>query len=252
MLDGCPVSFDDQRQSFSYLQRNFDRFYRGNRAPLGVNMHAVWLRPRRRLAAMLQFLESILKLDDVYVISVNQLIEWMRSPRPLGELKRFAPWRTSCGGRRLARVLPPDVTTQSTLTAVTRRHVIRRKKKRRKDNRKDVNVASGYTVRKEGEGRETGSRLPVDARGMYHAGRQHPPFHPTAARNTTNARRRHLHRKNFRESSAAGGPTYDFVTSRRLFHCLVMLGGYALMTWSLSRSHRWFNRHRLSFVVGYV
>ena len=217
MVDGCAVPTDDRQGALTYLQRNFERFYRGNRAPFGVNMHAVWLRPRCRLAAMLQFLESITKLDDVYVISVYQLIDWMRSPRPVNELKRFAPWRTSCNNRHLARVLSADMTTRSTLAKVTRRHEFRVGKKNRKGKRNDVAVASDDTdtVPRGGEG----------GRGVHRAGRRQSPFHPTGTRNTTNTMRRHFHQG----FSAGGGATSGVVTSPRLCHCLVILGGYVVV-----------------------
>jgi len=83
MLDGC--TYDEDSESIQrMLTRNFLRHYTGNKAPFPMFYHAAWfkLRPHRE-EAFLNFLDSILDLPDVYMVTSQQLLDWVRSPSPL-------------------------------------------------------------------------------------------------------------------------------------------------------------------------
>ena len=40
-----------------------------------------------------RFLEHVKNTtNDTYILSVSQMLEWMKTPTPLSEIKNFAPW----------------------------------------------------------------------------------------------------------------------------------------------------------------
>ena len=96
MLDGCSQEYTDKADALEYLWHNFNKSRNGNGEPYGVNMHAGWFKVRHQLEAMRSFIAALVQLDDVYIVSVHQALEWMRSPCRLQDAARFVPWRTSC------------------------------------------------------------------------------------------------------------------------------------------------------------
>lgn len=97
-VDGCNNPPPDEESAYNFLWENFNSYYKTNRAPFGINMHAAWFYVPERLNAMDRFIQDLLKLDDVYIVSVKQVIAWLKSPTPLEELKDFQPW--SCANPR--------------------------------------------------------------------------------------------------------------------------------------------------------
>lgn len=84
-----------QEDAYKYLRDNFDRHYKTNRAPFGIFMHATWFlgRPNMTFPAMQQLLAELAAMDDVWLVSVAQMLEWMRTPQPLDTVKEFEPWK---------------------------------------------------------------------------------------------------------------------------------------------------------------
>ena len=97
MVGGCTThKLRDKNDAQAYIQKNFESHYKNNRAPFGINMHADWFdgNNKFKLAAMEQFLDDILALGDVYIVTIHQALDWMRDPTPLRKIKTFAPWLT--------------------------------------------------------------------------------------------------------------------------------------------------------------
>ena len=69
------------------LKTNFDLHYNGNRAPFGIFLHGgVWLPPHGQ--ALQEWMQDTIKnYDDVYFVTVKQLIDWMRDPVVASEYK---------------------------------------------------------------------------------------------------------------------------------------------------------------------
>ncbi|XP_061174004.1 uncharacterized protein LOC133183081 [Saccostrea echinata] len=91
-VDGCNNPPPDEESAYKFLWENFNSYYRTNKAPFGINMHAAWFYVPDRLRAMDRFIQDLLKLDDVYIVSVKQVISWLKQPTPLEKLKSFKPW----------------------------------------------------------------------------------------------------------------------------------------------------------------
>lgn len=92
-VDFCQNKPRNKDESFEMLWKNFLRNYRTNRAPLYLNLHSLWLDVRYNFDAMNDFLERVSAMDDVYVVSMHQALEWMRVPTPLTEIKDFTSWK---------------------------------------------------------------------------------------------------------------------------------------------------------------
>ena len=102
-IDGCNIPPPSEALAYQFLWDNFENYYKTNRAPMGINMHASWFYYPDRKKAMSKFIQDILKLGDVYIITVSQVIEWLRNPTPLSAIKDFGPWQ--CNGNSSA--VPP-------------------------------------------------------------------------------------------------------------------------------------------------
>ncbi|XP_062597797.1 uncharacterized protein LOC134259213 [Saccostrea cucullata] len=94
-VDGCNNPPPDEDSAYKFLWENFNSYYRTNKAPFGINMHAAWFYVPDRLRAMDRFIQDLLKLDDVYIVSVKQVISWLKNPTPVEKLNSFEPWTCS-------------------------------------------------------------------------------------------------------------------------------------------------------------
>ncbi|XP_036365971.1 uncharacterized protein LOC118766574 [Octopus sinensis] len=97
-VDGCANSPTNEEESFNFLLENFMSYYTMNKAPFGLNMHSTWLLQEYetnpyRMKAMHRFLDYILGLNDVYVVNIKQIVEWMKHQPSLNELSKFAPFQ---------------------------------------------------------------------------------------------------------------------------------------------------------------
>lgn len=63
------------------------------RAPLGLYFHVNWFNDRNKTKVLLNFIDNILaKHKDVYFVTMQQLIHWMRNPTKVTSLNSFVPW----------------------------------------------------------------------------------------------------------------------------------------------------------------
>ncbi|KAG0312483.1 hypothetical protein BGZ99_009472 [Dissophora globulifera] len=67
-----------------WLRTNFDRHYNGDRAPFGIFLHPVHVGNAVQLYN--DFFESILLKPDVWFVTNQQLLEWMKNPVPASQL----------------------------------------------------------------------------------------------------------------------------------------------------------------------
>lgn len=97
MVDSCSNILTGD-QFYNFLNHNFDRHYEQNRAPLGLYFHAAWLKNNPEfLEAFLYWIDEILSShNDVYFVTMTQVIQWIQNPRTVTEAKNFEPWREKC------------------------------------------------------------------------------------------------------------------------------------------------------------
>lgn len=91
MADGCTSSGDAQ-DTLEFLRKNFHRYYTGNRAPFGIFVHARWFKIYHHLEALDMFIDELMSLHDVWIVTPSQVIEWMRQPTSLYDVQFFQPW----------------------------------------------------------------------------------------------------------------------------------------------------------------
>ncbi|KAI8439532.1 hypothetical protein MSG28_013280 [Choristoneura fumiferana] len=90
-LQYCPNKLVD-KDVYDILVNNFKRHYLKNRAPFGIHLDSNWLRNTEYLNAFKKFLTEVMKLPDVYFVTYKQVIEWIKQPTDLLQIKRFKPW----------------------------------------------------------------------------------------------------------------------------------------------------------------
>ncbi|KAK8761272.1 hypothetical protein V5799_027460 [Amblyomma americanum] len=85
MPDACAPMPSTAEDTADYLRSNFESFYHTNRAPFPVFIHSTWLSDRERRRGYLSFVDWLLTKDDVFVVTVEEVVRFMRNPKPLGE-----------------------------------------------------------------------------------------------------------------------------------------------------------------------
>ncbi|RUS79571.1 hypothetical protein EGW08_012665, partial [Elysia chlorotica] len=97
-VDDCFNMPRDKNDAYQMLWKNFLRNYRSNRAPLYLNLHSPWLTTDYQLDAMDEFIQKMVSMDDVYLVTMAQALEWQKDPTPMDRLSDFKPWQ--CPGFR--------------------------------------------------------------------------------------------------------------------------------------------------------
>ncbi|XP_060065139.1 chitin deacetylase 1-like [Ylistrum balloti] len=92
--DSCEEKLSNVNATFKYLMDNFHSHYYGNRSPFGINIHSNDFVDDHKEELDL-FINEILKYGDVYIVNIKQMIEWMRHPTKLSDIRAFVPWCTS-------------------------------------------------------------------------------------------------------------------------------------------------------------
>lgn len=78
---------------YKMLVKNFERHYLTNRAPFGLFYHSAWFAIPHHREGFEAFLDALVTMEEVYIITSSQLVDWMRNPTPLSKIKDFAPWQ---------------------------------------------------------------------------------------------------------------------------------------------------------------
>ncbi|KAF0303227.1 Basement membrane-specific heparan sulfate proteoglycan core protein [Amphibalanus amphitrite] len=94
MVDNCP-QVEDEEEQFQVFMSNFKRHYTTNRAPFGLYFHTGWFQKKSNLKAFSRFLDAIGQMQDVWVLNNREVIQWMKNPKPLGQINQMEEWK--CG-----------------------------------------------------------------------------------------------------------------------------------------------------------
>ncbi|EEC11139.1 hypothetical protein IscW_ISCW007142 [Ixodes scapularis] len=70
-----------------FHRANFKEFYENNKAPFPMFLHEGWLREGDRKAGFLRFIDWLLAQDDVFLVTVKEVIEFMKNPKPAKSYK---------------------------------------------------------------------------------------------------------------------------------------------------------------------
>ncbi|XP_066913537.1 chitin deacetylase 8-like [Clytia hemisphaerica] len=92
MFDACHrFSSNTPDGVFEFFKTNFDRHYETSMAPFPLFAHAAWMMHPAfdfRKQGFIRFLDYLESRDDVYLVNIQQVIDWMRSPTPLADIKK--------------------------------------------------------------------------------------------------------------------------------------------------------------------
>ncbi|XP_069128991.1 chitin deacetylase 8-like [Argopecten irradians] len=88
-VDGCAYKPRNEAEAYKYIMDNFYRHYNGNRSPFGLHIHAAWFETKHLRDGMNRAIHSMNELEDVYIVNIKQMIEWMKYPTKLSEIKTF-------------------------------------------------------------------------------------------------------------------------------------------------------------------
>ncbi|GFX44483.1 chitin-binding type-2 domain-containing protein [Trichonephila clavipes] len=92
-LDQC-VFPEDPEVVYDFLVYNFYRHYATNRAPFVMNFHVNWVTDDTKVAALDVFIDHILEtFPDVWFVTMQQAMQWMRSPMTSDLAKSFEGWK---------------------------------------------------------------------------------------------------------------------------------------------------------------
>ncbi|XP_074598790.1 chitin deacetylase 8-like [Brevipalpus obovatus] len=88
MVDACVPNPNTTELTYKFLIDNFRRHYYSNRAPFPIFMHEFWLLDEYRKAGFYQFLDYILSLNDVFMVTITDILDFMRNPENIDDYKR--------------------------------------------------------------------------------------------------------------------------------------------------------------------
>ncbi|GAB4816963.1 hypothetical protein N2152v2_004009 [Parachlorella kessleri] len=80
------ASMDPVGDNYEQYKREFDRNYNGDRAPLGLYLHAGLLMAFSDHQGQINdFLEYALSHDNVWVVTISEVLRWMKNPVPASQ-----------------------------------------------------------------------------------------------------------------------------------------------------------------------
>ncbi|CAN8001871.1 unnamed protein product [Ixodes hexagonus] len=81
-VDSCTPPPESTKETYDFLVSNFMDFYGNNKAPFPMFMQEGWLREGDRRKGFLQFIDWLLSKDDVFLVTIKEVIEFMKNPKP--------------------------------------------------------------------------------------------------------------------------------------------------------------------------
>nr|XP_047127886.1 chitin deacetylase 8-like [Hydra vulgaris] len=80
MLDEC-TNLETEESTYNMLMTNFRLHYEDNKQPFPMFSHSSWFNNAAyRKDAVIRFMNDVRKLNDVYFVTAQQAIQWIKSP----------------------------------------------------------------------------------------------------------------------------------------------------------------------------
>ncbi|CAH1960771.1 unnamed protein product [Acanthoscelides obtectus] len=98
MGDACSNP-PDSEGVYKMLMKNFQRHYTTNRAPFGLFYHAAWFTQPHHKEGFINFIDSILTMKDVWLVTNWQAIQWVRDPTPISRMNNYEPFQCNYSDR---------------------------------------------------------------------------------------------------------------------------------------------------------
>jgi len=91
MADACSNP-PDAEGVYLMIMKNFQRHYQTNRAPFGLFYHPAWFTTPHHKEGFELFLDTVTEMEDVWLVTSWQAVQWMRDPTPLDKIMDFKPF----------------------------------------------------------------------------------------------------------------------------------------------------------------
>ncbi|XP_065219258.1 uncharacterized protein Cda5 [Planococcus citri] len=91
MGDACSNP-PDSDGVYKMLIKNFERHFTTNRAPFGLFYHSSWFTQPHHKEGFIAFLDTIVNMPEVWLVTNWQAIQWARDPTPISRLNNFTPF----------------------------------------------------------------------------------------------------------------------------------------------------------------
>lgn len=95
--DACHNRPLTSQDTYNFFMKNLDHAMKTNRAPVGINLRKEWFSHPfyySNLRGLEMFLDAILRSrNDVYVTSIEKMLDWMKNPTGLDQIGSFEPWK---------------------------------------------------------------------------------------------------------------------------------------------------------------
>ena len=100
MGDACANPADPDGV-YKMIMKNFERHYTTNRAPFGLFYHAAWFTQPHHKEGFIKFLDAINAMNDVYIVTNWQALQWIRDPTPISRMNTFQPFQCNYQVKKL-------------------------------------------------------------------------------------------------------------------------------------------------------
>ncbi|KAI6190808.1 hypothetical protein M3Y97_00158700 [Aphelenchoides bicaudatus] len=92
MLQGILTGSESAEEVLYFMYRNFNRAYSTNRAPFIVNLNAEFMQAYGGIGmtALENFINLVRQNNDVYFMTMRELVDWLRAPLPIEVLRSKA------------------------------------------------------------------------------------------------------------------------------------------------------------------
>lgn len=89
-------------------------FLFSNRAPFPMAYHSAWFTTAHHKAGFLRFIDEVLTFGDVFFVTNQQALQWMRQPTKLANIDRFQQWQcpqhqSSAVTKKVLECLRPNI-----------------------------------------------------------------------------------------------------------------------------------------------
>ncbi|XP_057291537.1 chitin deacetylase 1-like [Hydractinia symbiolongicarpus] len=94
-MNTCAIGDNTENKVYNTFMKNFEEFYNDKRVPFNIyGTVSYFLHPdfEYRQIAFKKFLTDILAKGDVYIVGMQQAIQWMKKPTKTENIKTFQPW----------------------------------------------------------------------------------------------------------------------------------------------------------------
>jgi len=101
-MDQCVIFHHDADQVLEWLQEDFERHYKHNRAPYMMPFHTTWFQNKDLVGGLMKFIDWARAQPNVWFVTATQSLLWITEPKPVDALANFEAWDCK------KRVVPPQ------------------------------------------------------------------------------------------------------------------------------------------------